>query len=82
MWSRCTQKTMSMGLMVTAWGNKQASIKFQRKLTTPPSSPIQTILSALESHQILPKKQARGLEELLILHRRSGITPCPEDSSL
>ena len=37
-----------------------------------PSSSIQTILSVLELHQILPLP-ARGL------YRRSGISPCPED---
>ncbi len=37
---------------------------FNRKLATPPSSPIQTVLSALDFHQILPKKQARGLKEI------------------
>ena len=36
------------------------------------SSPIQTILSVLESHQIL-RRNARGL------YRRSGISPCPEE---
>ena len=36
------------------------------------SSSIQTILSVLESHQIL-RSRARGL------YRRSGISPCPED---
>ena len=38
------------------------------------SSFIQTILSVLESHQIL-RRRARGL------YRRSGISPCPEDLS-
>ena len=37
------------------------------------SSPIQTILSVLESHQIL-RQSARGL------YRRSGISPCPEET--
>ena len=40
--------------------------------TVYPSSSIQTILSVLELHQILPLP-ARGL------YRRSGISPCPED---
>ena len=48
----------------------------------PSSSPIQTVLSALESHQILPKKQARGLRTTYIHYRRSGIAPCPEDESI
>ena len=30
------------------------NISFFERLQEPPSSPIQTILSALESHQILP----------------------------
>ena len=37
------------------------------------SSPIQTILSVSESHRIL-RRSARGL------YRRSGISPCPEDT--
>lgn len=37
---------------------------FHKMTTVPPSSPIQTILSALEFHQILhTKKVARGLEK-------------------
>ena len=41
------------------------------KLTVSKSSFIQTVLSAPESHRIMP--QARGL------YRRQGLSPCPED---
>lgn len=47
----------------------------------PSSSPIQTVLSALDSHQILPQKRLAGLEALGLHHRRSGISPRPEDES-
>jgi hypothetical protein len=39
-------------------------------------SPIQTVLSALESHQILPFNRLAGLE--FLHHRRLGISPDPE----
>lgn len=39
-------------------------------------SPIQTVLSALESHQILPFNRLAGLE--FLHHRRLGFSPDPE----
>jgi len=48
------------------------------------SSPIRTLPSALELHQISRKPQVIGESRArtrMRHHRRSGISPCPEDSS-
>ena len=54
--------------------------KMNMNVRLPSSSPIQTILSALESHQILPIKGSRA-EKHTLQHRRWGISPRPEDES-
>jgi hypothetical protein len=43
----------------------------------PPSSPIQTVLSALESHQILPKRLA-GLEKHILNTAGREFHPAPK----
>ena len=61
--------------------NKHSLVVNFLNVAKPPSSPIQTLLSALESHQILPIKGSRAFEIIISHHRRSGISPCPEDRS-
>src|SRR5699024_466204 len=52
----------------------------QNKYSIPIPSPIQTVLSALEFHQIhrLHIETRLRTKEVIPHHRRSGIAPCPE----
>lgn len=50
-------------------------------MAAPSPSPIQTLLSALESHQN-QLLRSRAKNRKLFYFRRSGITPCPEDESI
>ncbi len=50
-------------------------------MAAPSPSPIQTILSAPESHQN-QLLRSRAKNRNLFHFRRSGITPCPEDESI
>jgi hypothetical protein len=45
------------------------------------SSTIQTLLSAPEFHQFSPFPIVIGIKGVADYHRRSGISPCPEESS-
>ena len=51
---------------------------FFSNVAKPPSSPIQTLLSALELHQILPKKQAHGLREYFLITVDREFHPAPK----
>ena len=60
--------------------NKHPFCRQHKKTAAPSPSPIQTILSAPESHRNqLLSSRARKIN---FHFRRSGITPCPEDESI
>lgn len=49
-------------------------------ITSHPSSPIQTLTVGSRLSLDQPPKVGHGLQALITCHRRSGITPCPEET--
>ncbi len=78
MWSQCTQKTMSMGLMVTAWGNKQASIKIQESLLLHHLLPSRLYCRLWNHTRSCPKHRLAGLRNCLSFTAGRELHPAPK----